>query len=72
MIETVATAIGSDPLHLQPLYDSIDPEALDGLLEPKVGQSRTDVRITFRFEGCDVTVSANGETIVSPPDHVRP
>lgn len=67
--ETISTAVvmavadrtDRDPTAIGPLFKAIDPDALDRLfpvdsLEP----TALDGRLTFRFEGCFVTVDANG------------
>ena len=51
VIDAVADANGVDPTELEPLYDTIDPEALDALFKPGV-----DGMITFTYEGHDVVV----------------
>jgi len=64
VVETVAEALGTDPKELGPLYEAIDPDSLDLLFESpdKFKQGC----ITFRFEGCHVTVDADGWVAVSP------
>lgn len=64
VIETVADALETDPRELGPLYEAIDPDALDRLFEsPRQFASGC---VTFTFEGCEVTVDANGWIAVSP------
>jgi len=72
VIETVAAATGTEPLDMEPLYDTVDPEYLDRVFEPRSGCSPSDGRITFRFQGCDVSVDTDGWTVVSPPDSEQP
>lgn len=64
VVETVADALGTDPTELGPLYEAVDPDALDRLFESS--HRFTTGRVTFAFEGCDVTVDADGWVAVSP------
>ncbi|WP_121823494.1 HalOD1 output domain-containing protein [Halostella salina] len=67
VVETVAAATDSDPVALDPLYEAVDPRTLDRLVGPDHGGDRsTGAGITFRFEGCTVTVQGDGRTVVSP------
>lgn len=70
VVEAVAEATGRDATSLQPLYDVVDPDALDELLDP-AGYRSNDLqwgRVTFRYEGCHVAVHADGRTVVLPPE----
>ena len=73
---SVVDATGRDQDELRPLYEVIDPDALDTL----VRDSAADVRLTFRYEGCEVRIDdervrvrvAAAETIDSDPDPPEP
>ena len=59
-IEAVTTAKGVDPDTLPPLYDAVDPDALDDLLgDPR----RDDVQVSFSYADCDVTVERGLVTV---------
>lgn len=62
VVEAVAEATETDLEDLKPLYDAIDPDALNQL----IGSPRqfTEGRIQFRYAGCDVTVDADGSIAV--------
>lgn len=64
VVETVADALETDPTELGPLYEAVDPDALDRLFEAP--HRFASGRVTFRFEGCNVTVDADGWVVVSP------
>lgn len=53
-----ATADGiAGPRVLRPLYEVIDPDALDALFGPTAsGDCRNGGTVTFRYDGCEVTV----------------
>lgn len=59
IIEKVAAATNSDPLSMPPLYDVIDPQALDRVLT-----ADTTVRITFEYDGHTITATSAGEITV--------
>lgn len=67
VVTAVATATGTDPLELDPLYTVVDPDALDGMFQPSIGAPPTDLEVRFSMAGCQVTVHADGEVAVTPP-----
>lgn len=54
----VADIRGRDPLDLEPLYESVDLDAVDALLAGSGGAS--DAIVTFRYEGFRVIVRGDG------------
>lgn len=60
--EAVAAREGVDPVDLvTPLYDTIDPESLERLLDGNDGTPRDGwVQVTFSYYGYDVTVRSDG------------
>ena len=69
VVMAVANVIGRDPMTIEPLFDVIDPEALDRLFvstEPTAQGGGG--RVTFPLEGCEVTVYANGRLEVGGPE----
>lgn len=68
VVFAVAEATGTDMTQLEPLYNVIDPDALDQLFQTPVNEfPRSDGRVVFTMEGCEVTVHASGEVVVTPP-----
>lgn len=55
VIQTVADATDRDTSELPPLYGTVDPDALDALVE-----GMTDGEITFTYAGEEVTVTSTG------------
>jgi len=53
----VADATDTDPLDLPPIADSVDPGALDSLVEQQ-GEDG-DVCCTFEYAGCTVELTAD-------------
>ncbi|MFB1064117.1 HalOD1 output domain-containing protein [Natrinema sp. H-ect4] len=63
VVTAVATVFDESPIELTPpLYEAVDPEALDSLVD----SGPTELRIRFRYRGCNVSVDGNGRVEVSP------
>lgn len=61
VVHAVADAEGADPLDLTPLYDAVDPDALDSLFASLTGEGAASIdEVSFEYEGYDVTVTADG------------
>lgn len=61
VIEAVAEREGMDPVDLTPpLYDMIDPDAVNELLASIPDEHRADVELTFTYSGYQITVQGNG------------
>lgn len=60
VVTAVAAVDGERPLELDPLYDAIDPDALNTLFEHarRVGDSTQ--RLRFPYAGFDVSVRSDG------------
>lgn len=68
VVYLVSVAIGQEPEAMDPLFEAVDPDALDVIFRSR--ESRTN-RVEFRYCGCDVTVISDGEVRVTPPDPAR-
>jgi hypothetical protein len=55
IVEKAANAADSDVLDQPPLYDVVDPEALETLVD-----AMSDGEISFVYAGFDVTVESDG------------
>ncbi|AGB39965.1 HalOD1 output domain-containing protein [Natronococcus occultus] len=62
VVSAVAEAEDADPVALPPLYEAIDPEALNALLaaEPETAVGT----VAFRYAGYDVEVTGDGDVSV--------
>lgn len=62
VVNTVAALHGDDPGDLEPLYDVVEPDALDSFVEhaQRVGDAGTH-QVWFSYEGFDVGVRSDGE-----------
>ena len=61
---TSPDAGGEDGNMLEPLFDTIDPDALDALFSSRNGTSTRSGTVTFTHVGFEVTVSAAGDVTV--------
>ena len=67
VVETVAVASNREPKAIEPLYDVVDPDALDSLVGANgTASSRSGPTVTFEFAGHDVTVRGDGTVVVRP------
>ena len=67
----VAVATDRDPDSLQPLYDTVDPEAIESIVVPERPTSAASGEriVQFRYQGCLVRVDAAGDLYVgADPD----
>jgi hypothetical protein len=65
VVETIAVALDKDPVEMNPLYDYIDPDALDELVEASSSDpTGRDTSVSFVVDGNRVTVSGSGEVAV--------
>jgi hypothetical protein len=63
VVETLASVEGVSPTELdEPLFSSVDPDALDSLF------TGSDGRVTFVHDGYLVTVSSDGDVAVERVD----
>jgi len=56
IVDHVASATGTDPLELPPLYESVDPDALNALVS-----GPGDVEVSFLYADREVCVESGGE-----------
>lgn len=69
VVRAVSELTGTDPDAMDPLYDVVDPDALNALCDPDAGAEGASPRVSFRFSGCTVVVYGDGRTIVSRARH---
>jgi hypothetical protein len=67
VVSAVAAATNTDPTEIEPLYESIDPDALDYLVR---GGSRSrrgfDGCVSFTVAGCSVVVHGDRKVVAKP------
>lgn len=62
VVETLARETGTDPADLPPLYDAVDPDALNSLFR---GVDSSSHRVRFTLADHAVTVSGDGTVAVT-------
>lgn len=65
IVEAVAAVSDRDPAKLPPLYESIDPDALNTLLGPAGDRSDQPLAVSFAYFGYSVRVDRNAVEIRS-------
>lgn len=70
VIRAVAALNGTDPTRMRPLYEAIDPDALDHLFDSTSSRPNplSHGFVSFRYGDCDVTVYGDGRTVASSAD----
>ena len=67
IVREVAAHDGVDPMELSPpLFHAIDPAALDALFEPTESSGSRTGRVTFTYDGKQVTVDGDGAVEIDP------
>lgn len=61
IVEAVSASADRSAVSLPPLYEAVDPDALDALF----ADSQTFGAVTFEYAGHDVTVRADGRVEVT-------
>lgn len=73
VVAAVADALDTDPLELPPLYEVIDPDALDHLFDTSFPNGRRGPgRVMFTLAGCEVVVHSDGAIGVTAPQDQSP
>jgi len=65
VVTAVAEATGQSPLEMDPLWESIDPDALASLLDD-TARSASSPTVTFTYCGCRVTVTPDDIQVGQP------
>jgi len=68
-------AANGDPGATTPLFERIDPDALDSLFDPLIEDSSQsgilDGKLTFTIDQFRITVYASGDICILPPEQSR-
>jgi hypothetical protein len=65
LVAAVADIADADPIELEPLYETVDPETIDDFVRSG-GSADVDGHISFVFAGYDVRVYASGLLEIDP------
>jgi len=66
IVSGVATRTGRGVTDLPPLYDVVDPEALEQVFAspPRSRRRSNDKRIVFTYAGCEIVIDGDDELMV--------
>lgn len=67
VIATLAEVMDTDPVALDPLHSTVDPEALDALGQVRNG-TNGDIHTTFTHEGHEIRVHSYGVITITLPE----
>ena len=65
VLHTLAEKTDTPSSDLPPLYEAIDPEALNALVESARREPATDLSLTFQFHGHRVVVTSDDDVTVA-------
>ena len=66
VVDALAAETNTAPNELDPLYNTVDPEALDRLFRP---DSSDEVRVTFEHGDATVEIRGDGTVVVDGTVH---
>ncbi|NHN58439.1 MULTISPECIES: HalOD1 output domain-containing protein [Halorussus] len=73
VVRGVAAVTNTAPTELDPLFETLDPDALDQLYRSTArGPGRGDCWVSFCYNDCAVTVAATGEIAIAPDGVAEP
>ena len=74
IIRSVSAVTGQPPQELGPLYDVIDPDALEDVFDkPRRNASEhCGMYVSFTFASCKIAISWDGEIRITPQDVSTP
>ena len=67
VIATLAEVMDADPIELDPLHSTVDPDALDAFVRVRT-RTDGDIHVTFTHEDHAITVYSYGVVSITP-DH---
>ncbi|MFC7133191.1 MULTISPECIES: HalOD1 output domain-containing protein [Salinibaculum] len=67
VIATLAEVMDADPVELDPLHSTVDPDALDALVRVRTGTDG-DIHVTFTHEDHEITVYSYGVVTITSGD----
>lgn len=69
VLRGVAAITGDEPHELDSLTEVVDPDALDRLFDRDHSESSASIgRVVIEFNGCHVTVYADDQIVIEPPE----
>lgn len=73
VVHAVAIVTNTPPTEFDPLFESINPDALNHLFNRRGGDAQQDTSwVSFRYNGCTVQVSVTGTIEITPDEDANP
>jgi len=66
VVRAISAVKGVEPTDVDPLYDSIDPNALNAIFGGTTGARESDIRVSFRVDDLEIEVSEDRRVTVRP------
>jgi hypothetical protein len=66
VVRAISAVKGVEPTDVDPLYDSIDPSALDAIFGGTTEARESDIRVSFRVDDLEIEVSEDRRVTVRP------
>ena len=66
LVTAVANALDCDPMEIDPLYETVDPDALESLFTSRRSGGERVGTLTFPFNDCLVTLVDGDRVVVEP------
>lgn len=66
VIDAISAISGTDPTELPPLYERVDPDALNALFDSRNGHGDSDLQVEFSYNGFEVTVQDGPRVTIDP------
>lgn len=66
VVESVAAVLHRDFLDIDPLYEYVDTDGLDAMVDAAPAKRSPYLSTSFRFENADVTVYGDGRIRIEP------
>lgn len=61
LVRALSDVEGTDPRNMEPLYDTIDPEALSHILRPPSDpRKRPSASVRFEYHNYEIVINENG------------
>ncbi|QSX00750.1 HalOD1 output domain-containing protein [Haloterrigena alkaliphila] len=67
VIQSIAELTGQEPDELEPLWNHVDPEALNSVVA-RAEETATPCRLTFQYQGYTVEIVTNDELRIVPDE----
>lgn len=68
VVEALSTVLDVDATEIDPMNETLNPDALERLFTTQSGETEEDLLVYFTHQGCEITVRRDGHFTVSRLD----